>query len=179
MEMTPEIKQQSFMKLYEPVHVKLNRYVNSIMRNREDAKDIISETVLKAYENFEKIYKPESFMYYLFRIASNTIHSRNRKRKFWEDLDQHHSENIPDEAGDVIAKTEMKEFYAELNKMPSKQKEAIVLFEISGLSLNEIQQIQGGSLSGVKSRIGRGRQHLEQKLEYTQKISLNKTPELK
>ena len=167
------------MKLYEPVHVKLNRYVHSIMRNRDDAKDIISETVLKAYENFEKIHKPESFLYYLFRIASNAIRSRDRRRKFWTDLDQDYTNNIPDEAGDVVAKTEMKEFYAELNKMPVRQKEAIVLFEISGLSLNEIHQIQGGSLSGVKSRIGRGRQHLEQKLEYSNKITLNRTLELK
>lgn len=179
MEENPEIKQQSFMKLYEPVHVKLNRYVHSIMRNREDAKDIISETVLRAYENFEKIHKPESFLYYMFRIASNAIQSKNRRKKFWTDLDQNYTNNIPDEAGDVIAKTEMKEFYAELNKMPAKQKEAIVLFEISGLSLNEIHQIQGGSLSGVKSRIGRGRQHLEQKLEYADKITLNRTLELK
>lgn len=179
MEDNPEIKQQSFMKLYEPVHVKLNRYVHSIMRNRDDAKDIISETVLKAYENFEKIHKPESFLYYLFRIASNAIRSRDRRRKFWTDLDQDYTNNIPDEAGDVVAKTEMKEFYAELNKMPVRQKEAIVLFEISGLSLNEIHQIQGGSLSGVKSRIGRGRQHLEQKLEYSNKITLNRTLELK
>ena len=179
MEIKPEIKQQTFMKLYEPVHVKLSRYVHSIMRNREDAKDIISETVLKAYENFEKIHKPESFLYYLFRIASNAIRSKERRKKFWGVLDHNHSNNIPDEAGDVIAKTEMKEFYAELNRLPSKQKEAIVLFEISGLTLNEIHEIQGGSLSGVKSRIGRGRQQLEQKLEYTQKIPLHTTLELK
>lgn len=167
------------MKLYEPVHIKLNRYVHSIMRNREDAKDIVSETVLRAYENFEKIQKPESFLYYLFRIASNAIKSRNRRKKFWTDMDENYSGNIPDESGDVMAKAEMKEFYAELNKLPVKQKEAIILFEISGLSLNEIQQIQGGSLSGVKSRIGRGRQHLEQKLEYTHKIPITRTLELK
>jgi RNA polymerase sigma-70 factor (ECF subfamily) len=179
MEMTPETKQLEFMKLYEPVHVKLSRYVHSILRNREDAKDVVSETVLKAYENFEKVHKPESFLYYMFKIASNAIRSRDRRKKFWTDLDENHTNNIADEAGDVMAKTEMKEFYSELNKMPTKQKEAIVLFEISGLSLNEIHQIQGGSLSGVKSRIGRGRQHLEQKLEYRQKISINTNLELK
>ena len=179
MEDNPEIKQQSFMKLYEPVHVKLDRYVHSIMRNREDAKDIISETVLKAYENFEKIHKPESFLYYLFRIASNAIRSKDRRKKFWGELDQNHTNNIPDESDSIIAKTEMKEFYAQLNQLPEKQKEAIVLYEISGLTLNEIHQIQGGSLSGVKSRIGRGRQQLEQKLEYTKKISVNPTLEFK
>jgi len=36
----------------------------------------------------------------------------------------------------------------------------VILFEISGLSLQEIVEIQGGSLSGVKSRIVRGRERL-------------------
>lgn len=179
MEMTPETKQLEFMKLYEPVHVKLNRYVHSILRNREDAKDVVSETVLKAYENFEKLHKPESFLYYMFKIASNGIRSKERRKKFWGELDQNHSNNIPDEAGDVVAKTEMKEFYKELNRLPEKQKEAIIMFEISGLSLSEIHQVQGGSLSGVKSRIGRGRAELHKKLEYTNKISINNTLELK
>ena len=37
---------------------------------------------------------------------------------------------------------------------------ALTLFEISGLSLEEIREIQGGSLPGVKSRVQRGRKKL-------------------
>ena len=139
MENQPEIKQEAFMKLYEPVHQKLDRYVHSILRNRDDAKDIISETVLRAYESFEKIKKPESFMYYLFRIASNLINRKERRKKIWGLFDQHASENIPDGAADTMAKTEMKEFYSALNFLPAKQKEAIILFEISGLSYSKLR----------------------------------------
>ncbi len=47
-----------------------------------------------------------------------------------------------------------------LARLPEKQREAVILFEISGLSLAEIRDVQGGSLSGVKSRIVRGREQL-------------------
>ena len=50
--------------------------------------------------------------------------------------------------------------YAALDKLPVKQKEAVVLFEISGFSLEEIKNIQGGTLSGAKSRVKRGREKL-------------------
>lgn len=40
-------------------------------------------------------------------------------------------------------------------------KETVILFEISGLSLEEIKKIQGGTISGVKSRLKRGRETLE------------------
>ena len=49
-----------------------------------------------------------------------------------------------------------------LGKLPPKQKEALVLYEITGLTLKEIREIQGGTLSGVKSRLKRGRNSLSE-----------------
>jgi RNA polymerase sigma-70 factor (ECF subfamily) len=51
--------------------------------------------------------------------------------------------------------------YSALNKLKEKYREAIVLFEISGFTLDEIRDVQGGTLSGVKSRLKRGREMLE------------------
>jgi RNA polymerase sigma-70 factor (ECF subfamily) len=168
-----DAKQEKFMNLYEPVHKNLDRYVRSMVREGDDAKDIISETILKAYESFEKLQKPESFLYYLFKIACNLIRKKQNRKKYWGIFDQGASDNIPDEATDIYAKSEMKEFYVALNRLPQKQKEAFGLFAISGLSLNEVRKIQGGTLSGVKSRIGRGRMQLEKQLEYGTKIPID------
>ena len=55
---------------------------------------------------------------------------------------------------------EIEGLYKAMNRLPEKQREAVSLYEISGFSLAEVQQIQGGSLSGVKSRITRGREAL-------------------
>ena len=39
-------------------------------------------------------------------------------------------------------------------------RETVVLFDVSDLSLEEIRRIQGGTLSGVKMRLKRGRERL-------------------
>jgi len=44
--------------------------------------------------------------------------------------------------------------------LPVKMAEALILYHISDLSMGEIQKIQGGSLSGVKLRLKRGREKL-------------------
>ena len=46
---------------------------------------------------------------------------------------------------------------AALDTLPVKMKEAILLFDVADLSLKEIRTIQGGTLSGVKTRLRRGR----------------------
>ena len=50
--------------------------------------------------------------------------------------------------------------YDYLDRLPHKYREAFLLFEFSGFSLKEIQKLQGGSLSGVKSRLTRAREQL-------------------
>ena len=50
--------------------------------------------------------------------------------------------------------------YDYLDKLPLKQKEAFLLFELSGFSLKEIKQLQGGTLAAVKSRLNKARVQL-------------------
>jgi RNA polymerase sigma-70 factor, ECF subfamily len=165
-------KQEQFMHLYEPVHERLSRFVHSMVWNREDAKDVIADTLLKAYENFEKLQKKESFLYFLFGIASNVVRHRNRRMKFWASYDKEsHENNLADDSYDVYRKMEVDMLYKAMNRLPEKQREALSLFEISGFSIAEIRQIQGGSLSGVKSRLVRARQELANILKTDFKIS--------
>jgi RNA polymerase sigma-70 factor (ECF subfamily) len=111
------------------------------------------KTVLKAYENFEKVEHHEVFMFYMFGIASRLAKRRSRRLKFWMPFESHHNDHFEDHTADVARKMEIDSLYKAMNKLPEKQREAVSLYEISGFSLAEIQQIQGGSLSGVKSRI--------------------------
>ena len=51
-----------------------------------------------------------------------------------------------------------------LNALPEKTKETIILFDVADLSLEEICEIQGGTISGVKSRLKRGRESVQKNL---------------
>ncbi len=154
-------KQEQFMLLYKPIHERLNRFVHSMVWDREDARDIVAETVLKAYESFDKVEHHEVFMYYMFGIASRLAKRRSRRLKFWAPFENHHHETLVDsDSGEVARKIEIDSLYRAMKRLPEKQREAVSLYEISGFSLAEVQQVQGGSLSGVKSRITRGRDAL-------------------
>ena len=67
---------------------------------------------------------------------------------------------LPDHQSPPDIDHDVEVLYNLLGKLPPKQRECVVLFELSGFSLEEIRQLQGGTLSGVKSRLTRGREQL-------------------
>ncbi len=154
-------KQEEFMGLYNQSHARLSRYVQSVVYNRTDVKDIISETVLRVYERFDSIEKRESFIYYLFKTASRLITDLHKKQNRYVEYNEEIVLEIPVEDIDTAQALEVKDLYHALSRLPLMVREAIVLFEIEGFSQDEICEIQGGTLSGVKSRISRGRETLK------------------
>lgn len=151
------------MTLYEPVHARLDRFVKSMVWDREEAKDIISETILVAFENFGKIRQKEAFLYYLFGIASRLTRNYRRRKGLYGFLSLDKAEQLPNRHNE--SEVMLWELNTALDKLPLKQRETIVLFEVSGLSIKEIVNIQGGTESGVKSRLLRGREALAVFLE--------------
>jgi len=153
-------KQKVFMELYIPVNRNISNYCRAIANNDEDAKDLLAETLLIAFEKFDHLGNKKAFKYYLFGIASRLFKKKLRRKKFRKELNWEISAEFPDTGPNPEYMLELKYLYDALDQLPAKQKEAVVLFEISGFSLNEIKELQGGTLSGVKSRIKRGRKKL-------------------
>lgn len=153
-------RQDRFMQLLLPVQKRLEAFCFAMTRNDEEACDLVGETILRAYEHFAQIRDAEAFLSYLFTIASR-LHKRKRWRgRIFGNYDADSAESLPygGIAPDVSADVE--KLYSALAQLPDQQREAIVLYEITGLSVAEIQEIQGGSLSSVKMRLSRARKAL-------------------
>ncbi len=165
------------MLLYEPAHNRLCRFVQTLVWDRDEAKDVVSEATLIAFERFETLKQPEQFLYFLFSIANNLVKKKFRRKKFWGLFT---SSEVTEKADAQQADTYLlrKELYAALNKLPEKQKEAIVLFEITGFSIKEISHIQGLTESGVKSNLKRGREKLGRMLSEPEQIHITSSVEL-
>ncbi len=148
------------MELYTPCHSGFIGYCRGLTGNRDDAQDLASETVLIVYENLEKLRKVESFKAYLFGVARRLQLHYFRRSKFIGKFNEKDAEKLTNHEHSPEISYDVEILYRMLNQLPSKQREAIVLFEISGFSLEEIRQLQGGTLSGVKSRIKRAREQL-------------------
>jgi RNA polymerase sigma-70 factor (ECF subfamily) len=145
-------KQQVFMDLYKPAHERLYRFVQTLVWDKEEAKDIVNETALIAFEKFENIKDKDFFVAYLFSIASNLCKKHYKIKKIkavfeWTKADN----NKAWQNAEVNVNT------FELNKLLEylsfEQRRALLLFELSGFSYDEISKIEKCSLSAVKSRI--------------------------
>lgn len=132
----------------------------ALTRDRETAKELASSTIAIAYERFDTLRNPDAFVSFLFSIASRT-HQRNyKKSKIFSFLDPS-QDRWEDRITSPEDHTDVQILYQMLDKLPEKQKEAIILFEINGFSIEEISKIQGGTISGVKSRLKRGKERLK------------------
>ena len=158
-------KQDNFMLLYQPCHARFARFCRAISRNNEDAKDLMADTVLEAFEKFANLRLPESFLYFLFGMAVRINRKKLRRLKFRGIFNQEKAENIKDYSANPEISMELTLLLEAMQKLPLEHREALTLFEISGLSLKEIQEIQGVSLSAVKARISRARQKLSKLLK--------------
>lgn len=148
------------MALYRPCHDAFCRYCHGLTGNSDDAADLVGDTVLVALENFDRLRKKESFRAWLFGIARRLMLHAYRRRKFSGRYNEEDVHLLPDLEPSPDLNPDVEALYKALGRLPLKQREAIVLFELTGFSLVEIKNIQGGSLSGVKSRLKRARESL-------------------
>ncbi len=144
--------------LYRPLQARLERYALTLTRDRDEAKDVVGETLLKAFEHFDQLREEQAFLSFLFTIATRVLQQRKFRRadrmsdEQVEELFDNYTQ--PDMAADIA------ELYVALDKLAPDQRQAIVLAEIEGFSHKEIAEIQGSSLTAVKVRVFRAKRRL-------------------
>lgn len=135
------------------------------------AEDLCSETFYKAYRSLHSFREMDaSFSTWLYTIARNTVLSELRKQK---------SSNISlEESGyepvasldavpeqQVLRNERMAMVREAINKLPEKQRSALILREYDQLDYQEIANILGQTVSSVKSLLFRARASVKAQLE--------------
>jgi RNA polymerase sigma-70 factor (ECF subfamily) len=154
--MTDEDRKQSFFILYEPVHLSFQRFCRARTSSADDAKDLIAETVLKAYEGIHRLRDEKAFLAFLFGIASRILMKQYRRQKF-RGLFDTQSQTVEDTRRTPEEELDVQFLYDAIKRLPPKYQEAVVLHSISGFSLQEVADIQGSTLSAVKVRVQRAK----------------------
>lgn len=146
-----------------------------ITGNREDARDVMQETLVKAFRYLNRFQGKSCFSTWLTRIAINEGLMWLRKRRC-----VHEVSTVPND-GDKSMALEMMDSSptpetayshqerAQLLSDAMKQltpgvRRAIELRDIRGLSTEETARILGVSVPAVKGRVFHGRQRLRQRL---------------
>ncbi|MGB0390583.1 MAG: RNA polymerase sigma factor [Salibacteraceae bacterium] len=151
---------KTFLNLYSPIHESFARFCHAKAYKVMEPEDLISDSVLAALESFHKVKNEDAFLSFMFSIANNILNKKRRRAKFIGFFNESHVCELRCPDLDAETKYDIEVLYQFLEKLPLKQKEALILFEISGFSLKEIALIQESSLSSVKQRLKRGREKL-------------------
>ena len=104
------------------------------MRDREEGRDLVSETILIAYEHFDNLRDERAFKSYLYTTATRLAHRRQKRDKKFTPFDPVLAETLHDNGTAPDARIDVELLYNALSQLPDTMREAVVLFEISGLS---------------------------------------------
>jgi len=158
-------KKQDFMTAYRACHDPFVRYCSALAYGCVDTEDLVQDVLLSAFTHWEKIRNKGQLLHYLIRSARNRAISLRRKHRHQVDLADRQAAGLQAKglAPDMILDIQL--LYWAINQLPAAQKEALVLFEISGFSIKEIMDIQQSSNSAVKTRLSRARKNLRKYLE--------------
>lgn len=153
--------------------------VYNLTSNREDASDLTQEAFIKAYQAIHRFAGDSSFFTWLYRIALNSTlgHLRKQRVRRFFSLDKVDEEDRPT-AEVVAALTDhrgadrdayVRELQEKLNeamqKLSIKHRTVVTLFEIDGLSHQEIADVMDCSEGTVRSRLHYAKQLLQSELQ--------------
>ncbi len=156
---------------------KLFRFFVNKTGNREDAKDLVQETLIEAMVNLPTLQNPASFKGWLYRIRGGISAKYFRDRYKWgihEPVDESVLETRApyaaprDQQPDnlVIAKERSDILHRCIEQIPKSEREVFLLkLADPEIPQKEIAETLGISVDAVKTRWRRGKQNLRKRLE--------------
>lgn len=169
---------QAFDSLVLKYRERIFSVLYNITSNREDAADLTQETFIKAFTSIKSFKGKSSFYTWLYRIGVNHAigqQKKNRLRRFFslETINDNMTssevvEHLADKrqvTRDSLATELQEKLNDALQKLSINHRTVVVLFEIEGLSHQEIAEIMDCSEGTVRSRLHYAKQQLQSFLQ--------------
>ncbi len=167
----------AFRALVERYQGKIAALALGMLRNREDALDIVQETFAKAYQNLDRFKGDAAFYTWVYRIAVNLCvdHQRREAKHPLTPMDvDDRNDGVPllPPAGPRSDQPFQRARDAEIargvrsaiRELTPEHRAVILLREVEGLSYEEISQVLDCPKGTVMSRLHYARRHLQGRL---------------
>lgn len=165
--------------IWRELHDGLLGFIERRVRSREIAEDILQEVMLRIHRQADGIERAEAVGAWVYAIARNAITDHYRSAQVRREVATG-SEIDPQVAGEpeaepADARAELAACVAPLlTRLPPSYRAALTLTELEGLTQAQAADRIGISLSGMKSRVQRGRRQLKHVLTDCCEIELDR-----
>jgi RNA polymerase sigma-70 factor (ECF subfamily) len=166
---------------------RLRAFITRRVGSAADAEDILQDVFLRIHRHADSLQRRERLISWLFQITRNAIADYYRapvRRELLAGAPQELERNAEhtlqwtverDEGAGDAARELATCLGPMVARLPSPYREAVTLVDLEGIPQKEAALRAGLSLSGMKSRVQRGRQALEQLIHDCCQIELDAT----
>ena len=155
-----DVRYAAFLETVVHLRERLHRYCARMTGSVIDAEDVMQEALFEAYRKIETLDDPGALRPWLYRIAHNRcidfLRSRQARRRaeagFAEDEIVLPAEPAGHGAGRAIERLVI--------HLPPKERACVLLKDVFDHSLEEIADLVGSTVGGVKAALSRGRAKL-------------------
>jgi RNA polymerase sigma-70 factor (ECF subfamily) len=155
----------AFTAIVEAYYQRCLRFARAMLRNADDAEDVVQETFVRLYRALPRYEERQRFESWLFQIlgnccrTANTVHRREATRIADDDdaVERVTSKDDPagvfdHEWGDAVRRA--------LAQVPDYNREIFLLHHIEGFGYEEIERMTGVRQSALKMRVKRATDQL-------------------
>ncbi len=150
----------------------LYSFALKLTRGRDDAEDLVSDTMLRAFQRWEQYNLGTNIRAWLFTILYHAFVSRKRR------VDAREVQPLEDEEGRAVFEPVGEadpegafydsfldeEIVGAIQRLPEEYRSAVVMSDLHGLKYSEIAAALGVPEGTIKSRLFRGRRILQSQL---------------
>jgi RNA polymerase sigma-70 factor, ECF subfamily len=158
-------------QVYERHVADVDRWVRRLVGPREDVEDLVHEVFVVAIRRRGSFRGDASVKTWLFRIAHHIVRGRRRRERVRHWLFMRHVDELPATGARTVTPLEEMEqreqsarLYAALDRLSDDYRTALILYEIEGLSGEQVAELVGVSLGTLWVRLHRGRARLLREL---------------
>jgi len=150
----------TFEEFFLAEYDRLFRAMWVLTGRRVDGEDLAQEAMARAYERWDKVRQATDPVAYVYRIAFN-LNRRRLRTIIRSRVGFSGGERVHDPAGEVARRTDV---LRAINRLPRKQREALLLVEWLGLSAEEAGKALDVEAVSIRVRLHRARHDLRQML---------------
>lgn len=157
---------EDMIAIVEPMIPRLRRYARALLRDRDDADELVQDCLERAVSRWHLRRDSGSAHAWMFTILRNLALNRMRQRSRRGphlSIDEDGAPSLPERPRqeDALHKNDI---LATLDRLPVEQKEVLLLVSVEDVSYAEAAEILGVPLGTVMSRLSRGRTRLREML---------------
>jgi len=159
----------AFTAIVETYHTRCIRFARAMLRNPDDAEDMVQETFVRLYRALARYEERQRFEAWLFQILGNCCRTANtafQRHSSRTTNDEEAYERVPsiDDPAAQFDHEWSEAVRRALAEVPEYNREIFLLHYIEGFAYDEIERMTGIKQSALKMRVKRASDMLRTKL---------------